>query len=63
MIVILQVLAWTLKVVFFCWFQLLIRWTLPRLRPDQLMDLGWKKLLPLSMLNVLGTAAWMTWCR
>jgi NADH-quinone oxidoreductase subunit H len=62
-VVILQVLAWTLKVVFFCWFQLLIRWTLPRFRPDQLMDLGWKKLLPLSMLNVLGTAAWMTWCR
>ena len=62
-VVILQVVAWTLKVVFFCWFQLLIRWTLPRFRPDQLMDLGWKKLLPLSMLNVLGTAAWLTWWR
>jgi NADH-quinone oxidoreductase subunit H len=62
-VVLLQVVAWTLKVVFFCWFQLLIRWTLPRLRPDQLMDLGWKKLLPLSMVNVLGTAAVMTWWR
>jgi NADH-quinone oxidoreductase subunit H len=62
-VVVLQVVAWTLKVIFFCWLQLLIRWTLPRFRPDQLMDLGWKKLLPLSMLNVLGTAAWMTWCR
>jgi NADH-quinone oxidoreductase subunit H len=62
-IVLIQVVAWTLKVVFFCWLQLLIRWTLPRLRPDQLMDLGWKKLLPLSMVNVLGTAAVMTWWR
>jgi NADH-quinone oxidoreductase subunit H len=62
-VVLLQVVAWTLKVVFFCWFQLLIRWTLPRLRPDQLMDLGWKKLLPLSMFNVLATSAIMTWWR
>jgi NADH-quinone oxidoreductase subunit H len=63
LVVVLQVVAWTLKVLFFCWFQLLIRWTLPRFRPDQLMDLGWKKLLPLSMFNALATSAFLTWWR
>ena len=41
------------KVFFFCWFQLLIRWTLPRFRSDQLMSLGWKRLLPVSIANIL----------
>jgi NADH-quinone oxidoreductase subunit H len=39
-------------VVFFIW----IRATLPRLRYDQLMSLGWKVLLPLATLNLLVTA-------
>ncbi len=51
----LQVAAFACKVVFFCWFLLLIRWTLPRFRYDQLMHLGWKILLPLSILNILVT--------
>jgi NADH-quinone oxidoreductase subunit H len=51
-----QTTAWGLKVVFFCWFQLIVRWTLPRIRPDQLMDLGWKRLLPVSIVNILVTA-------
>jgi NADH-quinone oxidoreductase subunit H len=62
-VVLISVFIWTFKVIVFCWFQLLIRWTLPRFRPDQLMDLGWKKLLPLSMANVLVTAAIMSWLR
>jgi NADH-quinone oxidoreductase subunit H len=37
----------------FCSFQLLIRWSLPRFRSDQLMQLGWQRLLPLSIANVL----------
>jgi NADH-quinone oxidoreductase subunit H len=53
----LQVAALALKVVFFCWFLLLIRWTLPRFRYDQLMRLGWKLLLPLSVLNIFVTGA------
>ena len=55
-IVALQLAAFTVKVAFFCWLQILIRWTLPRFRYDQLMKLGWKGLLPISLVNVLLTA-------
>ena len=54
-VVLLQVASFGAKVVFFCWFLLLIRWTLPRFRYDQLMHLGWKMLLPLSVLNIIVT--------
>ena len=43
------------KVVFFIYVQMIIRWTLPRFRYDQIMKLGWKILLPLSLANILVT--------
>jgi NADH-quinone oxidoreductase subunit H len=53
---VLQVLSYCVKVFFFCWFLLLIRWTLPRFRYDQLMRLGWKMVFPISILNLLVTS-------
>ena len=43
------------KVGFFMWFFVWVRWTLPRFRYDQLMDLGWKVMLPLSLVNIFAT--------
>ncbi len=63
LVVLTQLVFWTVKVIFFCWLQLLIRWTLPRFRPDQLMSLGWTKLLPLSLVNIMATAAVIYWNR
>ena len=55
-VVILQVGAFILKVIFFCWLFILLRWTLPRFRYDQVMRLGWKMLLPLGLVNLMATA-------
>ena len=55
-VVALQFAAFGGKVVLLSWFQLLVRWTLPRFRADQLMHLGWKLLLPLAMTNIMLTA-------
>lgn len=55
-VVLVGMITWGIKVFVLCWLQLLIRWTLPRFRYDQLMSLGWKGLLPLSIANIVVTA-------
>jgi NADH-quinone oxidoreductase subunit H len=50
-----HVLVFLGKVCFMIWFQQLVRWSLPRFRYDQVMDLGWKIMLPLSLANILVT--------
>ena len=55
-VVLLQVGAFTFKVLLFCWLQILLRWSVPRFRYDQVMRLGWKMLLPAALVNVMITA-------
>jgi NADH-quinone oxidoreductase subunit H len=50
-----------LKIVFFLFLFMWVRWTIPRFRYDQLMDLGWKKLIPLALINMLVTGAVILW--
>jgi NADH-quinone oxidoreductase subunit H len=49
------------KTGFFIFLFVWVRWTLPRFRFDQLMNLGWKVFLPLSLLNLLWTGALVLW--
>lgn len=53
---ILQVLTFCIKVAFMVFFFIWVRWSVPRFRYDQLMNLGWKVMLPLSILNIIVTA-------
>ncbi|MGH9340393.1 MAG: complex I subunit 1/NuoH family protein [Acidobacteriota bacterium] len=54
-VMLLQVTAFLVKLFFFCFILMLIRWTLPRFRWDQLMKLGWTMMLPLSIANIVVT--------
>tara|TARA_B100000315_G_C14595801_1_gene599165 strand:- start:4389 stop:5417 length:1029 start_codon:yes stop_codon:yes gene_type:complete len=58
--VFLSVLAFILKTAFFLFLFILVRWTFPRFRYDQLMYLGWKVLLPLALVNIFITGGIMT---
>lgn len=49
-------LVFMLKFVIFLWIFIHVRWTLPRFRYDQLMDLGWKTMLPWALFNTMLTA-------
>ena len=48
--------AFAAKIVFFLWLQMLVRWSLPRFRYDQIMHLGWKIMLPIALVNLVFTA-------
>jgi len=50
-----------LKVFLLLFFYVWMRWTLPRYRYDQLMEFGWKWLLPAAVLNLVATAAMVIW--
>jgi len=50
-----------LKIFFFIFLFMWIRWTIPRFRYDQLMRLGWIVLLPLAVLNIIITAMVLLW--
>ena len=52
---ILGIAAFAIKIFIFIFVIMWIRWTIPRFRFDQLMHLGWKTLLPLSLINLLIT--------
>jgi len=55
-VTLMQVGTFMIKVLFFCWLQILIRWTVPRFRYDQLMNLGWKGMVPIALANLILTA-------
>jgi NADH-quinone oxidoreductase subunit H len=59
-VVLVQLITFLVKVLLLCSFQILVRWTLPRFRWDQLLRFAWKFLLPLSIFNLVATvcAVW-----
>ena len=59
--VLLGIVAFLAKTAIFTLLTLLVWFTLPRLRPDQFLNLGWKVLFPLSLLNLVATAAIAYW--
>jgi len=57
LIIIIQVLAFLMKTAALLFFFIWVRWSLPRFRYDQLMNLGWKVMFPLSLINIIWVAA------
>jgi len=64
--VIVKLLVMSVKVLFFVFFYVLVRWTIPRFRFDQLMSLAWKGLIPLALINLIAVMVvkqlgWTLW--
>jgi NADH-quinone oxidoreductase subunit H len=60
-LVIAGIVCFMIKITIFIFLFMWIRWTVPRFRYDQLMNLGWKKLIPLAILNMLITGGVILW--
>jgi len=60
LITIIGVIVLFAKIFFFIFFFMWIRWTVPRFRYDQLMNLGWKILIPVAIANIVLTGIWIT---
>lgn len=56
-----QIFAFGLKTCFFLLIMIWVRWMLPRFRYDQLMDLGWRRILPIAIANIVVTALLIFW--
>jgi NADH-quinone oxidoreductase subunit H len=54
-----HILVFVVKMLAFMVLFIWVRWMFPRFRYDQLMDLGWRRFLPLALVNILVTAIWM----
>ena len=55
-VVVTQLVVFLVKVLLVCSFQILVRWSLPRFRYDQVLAFAWKFLLPLALVNLVVTA-------
>ncbi len=53
LLAILQILSFLVKVAFFAFLFIWVRWTLPRFKYSQLMSVGWKYLLPIALVNII----------
>lgn len=51
-----HILVLLVKAIFFCWIWIWVRWTLPRFRYDHVMNLGWKVILNIALINLVVTA-------
>jgi NADH-quinone oxidoreductase subunit H len=51
-----QILVFLVKMLLFMVLFIWVRWMFPRFRYDQLMDLGWRRFVPLALVNILVTA-------
>jgi NADH-quinone oxidoreductase subunit H len=55
-VVVTQLVVFLVKVLLVCSFQILVRWSLPRFRYDQVLTFAWKFVLPLALINLMATA-------
>jgi NADH-quinone oxidoreductase subunit H len=55
------ILWFAIKVFGFLFLYVWVRGTLPRFRYDQLMNFGWRYLMPLAILNIIATSLWLAW--